>query len=497
MNKKSLGSIFLTVMIFSFNFGFSQDSKLISLQEALDETYTNNHSVKKSEAEVQEKEELAKARKSLYLPKIGLSANYVHMSHDLHLDMNPIKDAIIPLYETQSKYGVYSGIPTGIPAMPYLDQEQSTAMVRQSLADGLEQLENADWNQIIQEKQFAMLELNAQWVLYAGGKVRAANKASSLQVEEQKAMNENNKSTVFVELVQRYYGVNMSNHVLDIRKEVLKSMEMHLADAEKLENEGFIAKAELLHVKMSHAEAKREYLKAQRMKTFTSQALLQTISADTMMIVEPTDKLFMVDSIESLSYFKQLAHQNNAVLKQIDYKHEQSLQNQKFKRAEFLPTVAVMGMYDVVNENVSELMPEWMFGGTLSWTLFDGTARFNKLKSAKLKTLQVDEAKADVSARIEIAVEKYYNELLINAEQLEELKIAEEFAEEYVRVRKKGFEEEMVNSSDLVDAQLALAKVQVAKMKAMYQYDLALAHMLHYCGATDLFFKYMAQASEK
>jgi len=515
--KKSILSVLLMSLFLQAS--YSQDKKVLSFEEALQITYQNNHSIKQSEASVEEKHQLSKARKSLYLPTVGLSANYVHLSHDLHLDMNPVKDAIVPLYESQAAlyqsvgalygaqaaYGVYSGVQTGVEAMPFLGQEESTAAVRgqfagaadqlnggaQKLAGGAETLKASNWDQMIQKKQFAMLDVNAQWVLYAGGKIRAANKASRLQYEEEKAVGKQKSDEVFSELVQRYYGLALASNATDVRNQVLQTMEKHLSDAQKLEAEGFLAKAEVLHVKMSHAEAKREYMKAIRMEEFISSALRATLADDSFKSIETISKLFVVDTLPTVDYFKQLAHSNSPILEQIESKHEQSVQNYRVKRADLLPSVAVMGMYDLANKDVSEMMPEWMVGAGLSWTLFDGTARFNKIKSAKLKTLQVEEAAASATDKIETAVEKYYNELEINLEQLKELETAEEFANEYVRVRQKAFEEDMANATDLVDARLAQAKVRIERLQAMYQFDLALAKMLQYCGTTELFLQYM------
>jgi len=484
---------FLTMLVATSS--QAQNSRLLSFEDALSMTLDNNHGLKQSQNAIEEKEHIAKARKSLYMPTIGMSANYTRISHDLHLDLNPVKEAILPLYETQASYGVYSDIPTGVEAMPYLDQEQSTAMVREKMGEGAQALEASDWDQTIQKKEFGAVDVNFNWILYAGGKIRAVNKVSQLQLNEQKEIDRQKQQEIFTELVQRYYGLNLALNATAIRSEVLDAMEKHLSDAEKLEKEGFIAKAEVLHVKMSHAEASREYMKAQRMESFLHTALKNTLSNDSLGTIDPVSALFVADSIEDINYFKELANSNSPLLARLESKESQTEQNYKIKRADFLPAVAVMGMYDVANKDLSPMMPDWMVGAGLRWTLFDGTARYHNIKSAKLQTAQVKELSADTEDNIGTAIEKYYNELEINIEQLKELSVSEEFATEYVRVRERAFAEEMINSTELVDARLALAKVRIAKLQAMYQYDVALAQLLQYCGATDRFAQYMKRAT--
>lgn len=494
---KQTNLIITTLVIFqiiSFN-AICQNNKVLTFEEALKISYENNHAVKQAKAAIEEKEQFAKSRKALYMPTIGVSANYVCLSEELHLDLTPVKEAILPLYETQSKYGVYSGVPTGVEAMPYLNQDMSTAAVREKLEQGRLQLENSNWNQVIQEKQFGMVDANFQWVLFSGGKIMAANKAARLQVEEENSKFAQKQDEVFNELVQRYFGLSLANNATAIRNDVLEAMNKHVWDAERMEKEGFVAHADVLHVKMYQAEAKREFMKAQKTEEFLNVALKNTLAIDSVDNILAASNLFIVDSLENVEHYKSIAYTNNPSLAQLKIKHDLTIQNYNVERADLFPSVAVMGMYDLANVDLSPMVPEWMVGVGLSWTIFNGGARYHKIKSAKLKTLQVEEISADVSSDIATVVEKLHNSLIINQEQLTELNIAEEFATEYVRVRQKAFDEQMINSTELVDARLALAKVKIAKLQVMYEYDIALAQLLYYCGKTDLFIDYMSNQS--
>jgi outer membrane protein TolC len=289
--------------------------------------------------------------------------------------LNPIKEAIIPLFEAQSAYGSYSGIATGNPAMPFLTDAMSTAAVREKLNGGLQTLQVSDWNMMIQQKQFGMLDVNFKWVLYAGGKIRAANSASQIQIEEEQALSQQKKDKIFTELVQRYYGLSLAHHATGVRAKVLSGVEEHLSDAEKLEAEGFIAKADVLHVKMYRAEAHREYQKALKTEGFLNVALQNTLTNDSIGNIQTISKLFIVDSLESVQYFKKLAQLNSPVLAQLDSKEKLTIQNSKVMHADLFPSIAAMGMYDVANIDLSPMMPEWMVGVGLIWTIFDGAAR--------------------------------------------------------------------------------------------------------------------------
>ena len=95
-------------------------------------------------------EQEVKAAKALHLPRISLSASYVYMSDNIQLDLTPVRDAITPLYNTLGHYGKFGGVPNPDPntngAMPYLPDDVSTAAIRAKMLEGLNAVNNADWN---------------------------------------------------------------------------------------------------------------------------------------------------------------------------------------------------------------------------------------------------------------------------------------------------------------------------------------------------------------
>ncbi len=469
---------------------FSQNTNILTFDEAYQISLKNNHSLKQAQAVLDEKTQLEKAQKGLYMPKIGVSANYVAMSDNITMDLNPVKDAITPIYGALGNFGDFSGVPTGNPLMPYLNDEMSTAAIRKQLLDGQAQLEAANWEQVIQEKQFGTVDVTFQWVLFAGGKVRAANKVSQLQQDESEFYVKQKEGELLCNLVQQYYGLCLAQEVTKVRKDVLDAMIQHVSDARKLVEQGQISDAELLHVQIYQAEAEREFSKAVYTENLIKSALANLLADKNYTTLSTVNSLFVLDSIQPLEYFIQLADEKNPMLAQIKLKYEQAYKGYSVERANYLPSLAAMGTYNVANVDLSPLVPDWMVGVGLSWTIFDGSARSHKVQSAKLKTVQVDEYYNDALANINLMIQKTYNELAINKDQLKSLVVSENFAKEYVRIQEKAFDEGIINSTDLLDARLNYAKQTIDELHAMYEYDVNLAILLHYTGIANQFLNY-------
>lgn len=479
----------LLIGLFIFQFSEAQDSiKALSIFEAYKITLQNNQSIKQLEFYKKEKKEENIANKSLYLPKIGLSAQYVLMEEDLHLDLTPVKDAITPLYQTLGQYGNFS-----IPGVP---DNLATQMVRDKINLGLSKIKSSEWDKMLQEKEFGTLSATFEWPVFVGGKIKVANKLSELRFEESNLIYKQKESELLSELVDRYYGLVLAKHAISVRKEVFDGMKKHLDDALLLGKEGLVSKADILNVRVYFSQAERELLKSHRIAKLIEESLLNTLVLNEKNIT-PLSKLFYFDNIEDISYFKNLAIQYNPKLKQVDTKKQMTIEGVKYEKSELFPAVAFTGMYDIANRNLSPYVPEWLIGVGMKWTIFDGTYRIKKVKAANYKVQQINEIKEKANSDINVMIEKIYQELLINKEQLDYLENALVYAQENLRVREKGFNEQMTNSSELIDARLQLSKVKIEKLEAMYKFDVSLAKLLEYTGTPELFFNYLENKNIK
>lgn len=496
--------IISVVLLLAFHKAHGQDkdsTMLLSFEQALDYSKQNSHTIKQTQYLQEEKLQASKASRGLYMPKVGITASYMVLSDDLTLDLTPVRDAITPLYSALSQYGVFSGIPNPDPntnqQMPVLPDNLSTQAARGQLKEGLAEVQNAEWDQMIQKKQFGTLAATMQWPLYTGGKISAANKAAGIEQTEADEVMRQKEGELVSELVERYFGLCLAKQAVLVRQDVLTGMQHHLSDAEKMQKDGFIANAEVLQARLYFSQADRELKKAYRTVGILNEALANTLSLENDTIIEPASALFYLDTIESPEYFIQLALHKNPMLQQVEGKKQLAGLNYKLQQADYFPSVAVQGMYNIANIDLSPYTPDWMMGVGLKWTLFDGTARYRKVRAASAKTDQVNEIQEKAQADISTMIFKLHHELNIYHEQLIELESAQKFAEEYLRVREKGFHQEMTNATEVVDARMALAQVRIERLQAIYGYDLTLSRLLQYAGIPEEFAAYRQRNEAK
>jgi outer membrane protein TolC len=496
MKQLGLSSLFilLTFLVPAQN----QNLIPITFREAYDFMNANSHVLKQSGFEIQEKEADQKAASGLRAPRVFVTATAVQMADPVTLDLTPVRDAINPLYEAVGKYGNFSGVPNPDPgtsgAMPILPDKISTQVVRGKLQEAQTTINSANWNQMIQEDQFAAVNANMVWPIYTGGKINAANKASRIYAEEAGLQQEQKAGELMSELATRYYGLVLAEQACKVRGQVAEAMKKHLFDSEKLSEQGQIAKVEFLHAQVANSDAGRELKKSRRDVAIVKRALQNTMAVGDSNDLAPASSLFILKSIEDENYFVELAMQNNPQLRQVDSKKELAATGVKLEKSNYLPTVALTGTYDVVNYDLSPYVPQWMVGVGLNWSVFEGNSRHRKLQSAQFKEDQVEQAGLKAEEDIKTVIRKLHQQLGMQVEQLEELDKTLEFAKTYVDSRDKAFHEGLSTSTELVDANLMLAKVKIDRLQAMYSYDITLAALLQVCGNPELFLEYQSSA---
>lgn len=209
----------------------TQQTLIMTFDQALEIARQNSHSIKQTHYLQQEKQQLSKASKGLYMPHVGVTASYMVMSDDLTLDLTPVRDAITPLYSALGNYGVFAGVPNPDPAtsqaMPVLPQNISTEAIRGKFQEGLAEIQSAEWDRMIQKKEFGTVAATMMWPLYAGGKIHAANKAAGLELQEAEETMRQKEGELMSELVERYFGLSLADAALTFRYRDAPSKSVH------------------------------------------------------------------------------------------------------------------------------------------------------------------------------------------------------------------------------------------------------------------------------
>ena len=449
--------------------------RMLSLDEAVAVTLTENPALKAAAYEERAAQQQRRAAIGLRMPQINVTGAYAYMAKDIGFDFNDLKGPV--------KEGVAGGL---------------TALVQNGLipADKIPTLQgllnpmmDADWFLKVQDQSLGFVGGEVTVPIWMGGKINAANRAARINEKTAVAQGNQTRNALISELVERYFGLALATQVVAVRQQVVDGVRRHLEDARALERNGMIAQTERLYVEFKMAEAERELANAKLQAETIASALSNTLGRESDW--RPVTAMFLLAKVEDLAYYQDLAQARNPLLSQVSLKRELAQEGVRAQRADFLPQVAAIGGGSFYNYQVSGIVPRWAVGVGVNIKIFDGLNREYKYSAAKQTVRRVEALQDKAGNDISVLVEKLYNQMENYRTQMASIEASLAFAEEYLKTKNAAFLEGMSSSTDLIDAELNLAKVKTERIEAAYRYDVSLAKLLEAAGISDEFTAYM------
>jgi outer membrane protein TolC len=415
----------------------------LTFEAALARLKSSNEALKAAADEVIQRQEERAATRSLYWPKVDVGVQATHLNDDIVIDLDPIRQVINALHKLPDTY---------LPS----------------------------FSEVAQSQNFWLSQVTAKWPIYTGGKVQAANHAAALQVEDAKQRETLTADALTTDLARRYFALRLAERARDVRAAAAASLDRHVFEAKRLEEEGMIAKAERLHAEVAQARAKRELQAAEQDVAMARSALASILStSDTL---EPATELFLLQNVGTLDSYVASALLSHPGLKRLATQQALAGEAIKAERGRWLPDVALFGTRELHTDDLSLLSPKWAVGVAASYNLFDGFDRHHRMAAARSQQSRVAELDARARRDISTLVEQKYRTIEKTREQYVSLDTSLALAEEMVRVRTRAFEEGFGTSIDVVDAQVTLQGARLQRLLAAYEFDVALAELLEASG---------------
>lgn len=326
------------------------------------------------------------------------------------------------------------------------------------------------------------------WPLYTGGVADSVRGFVQAQGDEARADADKTGQTLVTQLVQRYFGAQLSARAASLRQAALDDITEHDAATAKMLVAGVISRVERLQAQVALEEAKRQAQKARSDAELAAVALARTLQSET--LVTPATPLFVLTQpMEPLTHFLAEALTRHPGLAKVMAKQAQAEQLHQGQEGLRKPQVFAFGQRELQTGQA-----DWVAGVGVRWTLFDAVDR-DLLAAASNK--QIEQAqRTELQARndISLLVEKNWRQLEQARRQFLATEPGVTLAKEVLRLRRAALREGTGTVLELMDADVNLAKVETERAQVAYDYVLALASLLESCGLSDAFSSYASRA---
>lgn len=435
----------------------------LSFEDAAQMLHAHSGQLRAARLTREAREAEAEATRSLSLPKISTTVAYSRLERRYEADLSAITG---PLNQAIGAVGKATSVP--LPALPSsLDYSYKNEGVRPSV--------------------------DFTWLLYTGGKISATQALASARIDEAGAEERHAGESLTTRLVSTYYGLELAEHALAVRRAVRDTLAEHLHQAERFEKTGLIARADRLHAQVAFDEAGRNLDKAEDDCALARVALKRLLGSED--DIAPTSPLFVqsapTEALEKWITQGLAAHPALAVL---DAKRQQSRQVETISKAALRPEVFAFGSYQFNRDALTVVEPDWIVGVAVRFTLLDRLDRASLIAASRSASSGVEAWQQQMRDDIATLIEKRWRELEQARKRYPQLESSIALAQENVKLRERGFREGLSTSLDLVDARLALARAEIDRAQTARDYVVALAELLAASGQSERFPEFAARA---
>ena len=311
--------------------------------------------------------------------------------------------------------------------------------------------------------------LNLSLPIYAGGKIRYGiesakflEKAASLDVEK-------DRESIILNTINAYVNLYKANVTVDVIKDNLAQSKHQDSVFSRLEENGLLARNDLLKSELQTSNIELTLMDAENnLKIANVNMDLMIGLPETTVIqtdVTEFDKQFSEKTIDE---YEQLALQNRKDVLALSFRRKAATSGIAIAKAEQYPTLALTGGY--VAANIPHLLTitnavNIGIGIQYNLSFWKSKAQIAEAKS-KEKELIANEAQLVDGIRLHINQD--FENYLLSKRKIDVYKKAVVQAEENYRITKNKYDNALVNTSDLLEANVSVlqSKINLAVAKA-------------------------------
>jgi outer membrane protein len=265
------------------------------------------------------------------------------------------------------------------------------------------------------------------------------------------------------EIAKAYYDVLKAQEAVAISKANVRRLETQVNSVKarlKLEE---VAQTELFRTNAELSGAEKDAIVAQNQLRLARAVLARLADLPvTFDLITPPD-IAIDDEAAGLETLKLKALDNRAEMRALNLAVKLAVDEVKFTRGDYWPSVGITGMYANSDANPSEPyepVESLSVGVNLTFRIYDGGLRRASLEQALARKRQAEQQQRDTARAVGVEVERAYLNLSTRKSTLTALEKQLRFALENYKAVERQFKYGLANSVDVVDANTLLTTAE-------------------------------------
>lgn len=319
-----------------------------------------------------------------------------------------------------------------------------------------------------------LAELTVQYPLYTGGRINSALDQVEHGKDTLKEVLDAKREEIALNTIRAYLGVVLAQRVAGAADEAYEIAKLHEVQAQKLLDNGQVAKYDLIRAQTEVANLNRRKMDAHNQVELALSYLQALIGKTDLPLPPLTTSLNGLEKFDqSLAVVTGAAHTSSHTLQALGARDKMYQAAEDSARAESHPLLAAVATRELYINDQPFSTPKYTLGVMFTIPIFDGG--MSKGKVAEHEALR-ERNRQDVRRAndgIQLEVHKYYLDFQNAKQALASADQAVLLAQESLRLATRRFEESQGTSLEMMDANIALLLAKTNREQALYQYDLA------------------------
>ena len=422
-SRRILNIIIFAAVAFAPVLAYSQDTtavKNLSLREAIDLSIKNSKQLRASKARIEEAEGALREAKDNQLPGASISGSYLRLT-----------SPTIAL-KTKAFGGGASDTSGG---------GGSSGSINQAVYGSL----------------------NVSLPLFAGGKIRYGIESAKYLRQAATLDAENDRQAVILNTINAYINLYKARVTLDVVKANLQQSMQRDSVLSRLEQNGLLARNDLLKSQLQTSNIELSVLDAE------NNLKIANVNMN-LMLGLPERTLLNTDSTgfdqplnnKTLEDYEQSALQNRKDVQALSFRHKAATTAISATKAEMLPSVALTGGYIAADvPHFISITNAATFGVGIKYDIGSLWKTRSKVIQAQAREKEIEANEALLDDAIRLSINQNYENYLLSDKKIEVYQQAVEQATENYRITKNKYDNNLVNTTDLLDANVALLQAQI------------------------------------
>ena len=466
------GTLSLVLLFFGLSSGI-QAQRTLNLDSCRTLALSNNKELRMSKEKVNAAHYQQKAAFTNFLPKIDMMGTYMRTEKEISLLSDDQKSAISNIGTAVAPMGqklqqILSSDPSLAPLLTPLQSVMGTLpgalnQVGQGMVDAL----RTDTRNMFG----GMVTLTQP--IFMGGKIIAYNKITKFAEQLAESQHATELQDVILNTDQAYWQVISLVNKKKLAESFLDLVKKLDSDVSKMVAEGVATKADELSVKVKVNEAEMTLTKVENGLSLSKMVLCQLcgIPLDTPITLadESMENITLPDTYIEGNVNTALS--NREELKSLELASKIYRQKVNVTRSEFLPSVGLTATYLVTNPSLvngfeKKMRGMWGVGMMVKIPVFHWGEGIYKVKAAKAEANIAQYKLDDVKEKVELQITQATYKV---NEATKKLAMAEKNmakANENLRYANLGFQEGVIPTSNVLEAQTAWLSAQSGKIDA-------------------------------